>query len=107
MGKPKIKKGDTVVVVAGKDKGARGKVMRVFPGTERAIVENVNKMKKAVRPNPQQGIQGGVVDRDAPIHLSNLMVIEPDSGKPTRVGRTRLEDGKPARLAKATGTVIG
>lgn len=107
MGKPKIKKGDTVLVIAGKDKTKRGKVMRVFPETDRVLVENINKIKKHTRPNQQQGIQGGVVERDASIHISNLKLIEPDSGKPTRVGRTRLEDGKPARLAKATGKVIG
>ena len=81
--------------------------MRVYPQTDRVLVENVNKIKKHTRPNPQQGIQGGIVERDSPIHISNLMLIDPESKKPTRVGRTRLEDGKVARLAKVTGSVIG
>ncbi len=103
----KIRKGDTVLVIAGKDRGARGKVLRVFPKTERVLVENVNKIKRHTRPNPQQQIQGGIVERDAPIHISNLMLIDPESGKPTRVGRARLEDGRPARRAKVSGTIIG
>lgn len=107
MRTPKIKKGDTVQVIAGRDKGKQGKVLRVFPQNNRALVENVNKIKKHTKPNPQQQIQGGIVERDAPIHLSNLMLIDPDSGKPTRVGRKRMEDGKPVRVAKVSGSVIG
>lgn len=107
MRAPKIKKGDTVVVIAGRDKGKQGKVLRVYPQDGRALVENINKIKKHTKPNPQQQIQGGIVERDAPIHLSNLMLIDPDSGKPTRIGRQRMEDGKPARVAKISGSVIG
>ena len=104
--KPKIKKNDQVVVLAGRDRGVRGKVLRVFPATGRAIVEGVNMVKKHTRPNPQRQIQGGVLEREAPIQLSNLQVIAPESGKPTRVGRRRLEDGRGVRFAKASGAML-
>lgn len=104
--RPHIKKNDQVLVIAGKDRGARGKVLRVLPQEGRAIVERVNMVKHHTRPNPQRGIQGGVIEREAPIHLSNLMLICPETGEPTRVGRTRLEDGKGARVAKSSGAVI-
>ena len=88
--KPKIKKHDQVIVLAGKDKGVRGKVLRVLPTAGKAIVEGVNMVKKHTRPNPQRQVQGGVLEREAPIQLSNLKVICPETGKPTRVGRRRL-----------------
>jgi large subunit ribosomal protein L24 len=105
--KVKIKKGDEVLVIAGKDRGRRAKVLRVLPDAERAIVERINTVKKHTRPNPQQQVQGGILETEAPIHLSNLMLIDPESGKPTRVGRTRLGDGKGARVAKRSGAVLG
>lgn len=101
-----VKKNDQVLVIAGKDRGARGKVLRVFPREQRAIVERVNMVKHHTRPNPQRGIQGGVIEREAAIHISNLMVICPETGQPTRIGRTRLEDGKGARVAKVSGAVM-
>jgi len=101
-----VKKEDQVLVIAGKDRGARGKVLKVFPQEGRAIVERVNMVKHHTRPNPQKGIQGGVLEREAPIHISNLMVICPETGQPTRVGRTRLDDGKSARVAKTSGAVL-
>lgn len=101
-----VKKGDQVLVIAGKSRGAQGRVLRVFPQTERAIVERVNMAKHHTRPNPNQGIQGGVLEREAPIHISNLMVICPETGNPTRIGRTRLEDGRGARVAKVSGAVL-
>lgn len=104
--KAHIKKNDQVLVIAGKDRGARGKVLRVLPQEGRAIVERVNMVKHHTRPNPQKGIQGGVIEREAPIHLSNLMLICPETGNPTRIGRTRLEDGKGARVAKVSGAVL-
>jgi len=104
--KAHIKKDDQVLVIAGKDRGARGKVLRVFPREGRAIVERVNMVKHHTRPNPQKGIQGGVIEREAAIHISNLMLICPETGNPTRVGRTRLEDGKGARVAKVSGAVL-
>jgi large subunit ribosomal protein L24 len=104
--KVKIKKGDEVLVIAGKSKGERGKVMRVLPDRNKAIVERVNMVKKHERANPQQQIKGGILEREAPIHLSNLKLICPETGQPTRVGRRRLEDGSAARVAKKSGAVF-
>ncbi len=106
MVKCKIKKNDQVLVIAGKDKGARGKVLRVFPSKGTAIVERINLMKKHTRPNPQQQIKGGILEREAPIRLSNLKVICPDSGKPTKVGRRRLDDGRGVRVSKVSGALL-
>ena len=92
-----IKREDEVVVLAGKDRGKRGKVLRISAGGKRAVVENINMLKRHTRPNPQKNIQGGVVDRESPIQLSNLMVICRDCGKPTRVSYTWLSDGKKVR----------
>ena len=107
MAKVKIKKGDDVLIIAGRDRGAKGRVLRVLPAENRAIVEGVNKVKRHTRPNPQKKVQGGVLDREAPIHISNLMLICPESDKPTRVGRKRLQDGKGARVSKKSGAVLG
>lgn len=104
--KTKIKKGDQVEVIAGKDKGERGRVLRVLPQSNKAIVERVNMMKKHTRPNPQRQIQGGILEREAPIELSNLMVVDPQTGTPTRVGRRRLEDGRVVRYAKKSGAEL-
>ena len=106
MPKTKIKKGDQVLVIAGKDRGSRGKVLRVLPKEGKAIVERINMVKKHTRPNPQRQIQGGILEREAPIQLSNLMLIDPDSGKPTRVGRKRLDDGRGVRVAKVSGSTL-
>ena len=100
MPKLKIKKGDQVVVVAGKDKDARGKVLRVHPGQGTAIVERINLVKKHTRPNPQRQIQGGVLEREAPIKLDKLKVVCPECSQPTRLGRKRLEDGRGVRVCK-------
>jgi large subunit ribosomal protein L24 len=104
--KTKIKKGDSVVVIAGKNRGTRGKVLRMIPASGKAIVEGVNMIKRHTKPNPQRQIQGGVVEREAPIALCKLMVIDPDSGKPTRVGFKRNDDGSVSRVAKRSGSVI-
>ncbi len=104
--KPRIKRNDQVVVLAGKDKDARGKVLKVFPSEGKAIVEGINMVKKHTRPNPQRQVQGGVLEREAPIRLSNLQVIDPESGRPTRVGRRRLEDGRGVRYAKVSGAML-
>ncbi len=100
MPKVKVKKNDQVVVLTGRDRGAKGKVLRVQPGPGTAIVERINLVKKHTRPNPQRQIQGGVLEREAPIKLSKLMVICPECGKPTRLGRRRLEDGRGVRVCK-------
>jgi len=107
MQKVHVKKNDQVLVIAGKDRGARGKVLRVLPSSRRAIVERVNMIKRHTRPNPQKGIQGGILEREAPIHLSNLMVVCPDCGKPSRTGSKRLEDGRGVRVCKSCDATLG
>ena len=105
--KLKIKKNDQVVVLSGRDAGVQGKVLRVFPSTRKAIVERVNLVKKHTRPNPQRQIQGGVLEREAPIDVSKLQVICPDCGKKTRLGRKRLDDGRGVRVCKQCGATLG
>jgi len=103
----KVKKGDTVVVIAGKDKGAKGKVIKAYPERERVLVEGVNRIKKHTRiSQTQRGAQsGGIVTQEAPIHVSNVMVVDSD-GKPTRVGYRIGEDGKKVRISRRTGKDI-
>ena len=106
MKKIKLKKQDEVLVIAGKDRGARGKILRILPRKDAAIVEGVNMMKRHTRPNPQKQVQGGVVEKEAPITVSNLMLICPESGKATRIGRKRIDDGSGARVAKRSGVTL-
>lgn len=106
MAKKHIKKGDRVLVIAGKDRGTTSRVLRVIPSADRAVVENVNMIKRHTRPNPQKQVQGGILEREAPIHLSNLMVID-STGSPTRVARKRLQDGGGTRISKKSGSEIG
>lgn len=107
MQKTHIKKNDQVLVTAGKDRGVRGKVLRVLPQEQRAIVERVNMVKRHTRPNPQAGIQGGILEREAPIHVSNLKLICPECGKPARTARKRLDDGNGVRVCKSCGATVG
>lgn len=100
-----IKKGDTVCVIAGDSKGQQGKVLKVDVSKQRAIVEGVNLVKKATKPNAKNP-QGGIVEQEAPIHISNLQVLDPQSGKPTRVGRRVNAEGKLVRFAKKSGEEI-
>ena len=100
-----IKKGDTVYVNAGDNKGQQGKVLKVDVEKQRAVVEGVNLCKKASKPNAKNP-QGGIVEQEAPIHISNLQVIDPKSGKPTRVGRKLDDKGKLVRYAKKSGEEI-
>ena len=102
----KIKKGDTVVVIAGKDKGARGKVIHAYPATDRVLVEGVNRIKKHTRISQnQRGAQSGViVTQEASIHISNVMLVV--DGKPTRVGKKVTDDGKRIRVSRRTGKEI-
>ena len=102
----KIKKGDTVEVVAGKDSGKRGRVLKVDPARERLVIEGVNMIKRHTRPNPQKKIQGGIVEREASIHASNVMLVSPDSGQRTRVGYKILDDGRKVRVAKTDGAIL-
>ena len=106
MSKIKIIKNDTVLVTTGNSKGVKGKVIKVFPKENKAMVEGVNLISKHTKPNAANP-QGGIVKQEAKIHVSNLMLIDPNSGEPTKVGRTRDEkSGKLVRIAKKTGQVI-
>ena len=105
MSKLHIKKNDTVVVLAGEDKGKTGKVLKVLVEKNRALVEGVNMVSKSTKPSAKTP-QGGIVKQEAPIHISNLSLIDPKSGKATRVGIKVTEDGKKVRIAKKSGEEI-
>jgi large subunit ribosomal protein L24 len=106
MEKLKIRKNDQVLVTAGKNRGARGRVLRVLAGSGRAVVEHVNMIKKHTKPNPPKGIQGGILEREAPVQVSNLKVICPECGEPSKIGRKRLEDGRGVRVCKHCGATF-
>ena len=97
-----VRKGDTVVVVAGKERGKKGKVLRVIPEKGRVVVERINMIKKHQKPT-QKIRQGGIIEREGAIHLSNVMLVDPSSSKPTRVGMKALSDGKKVRVASTVG----
>ena len=101
-----IRKNDQVVVRAGKDRGKKGRVLSVVPGKNRVIVEGVNVIKRHTRPNPQKNIKGGIVEREAPIHASNVMLLDPDTNEPTRVGKKVLSDGTRVRIGRKSGAVV-
>ena len=100
-----IKSGDTVIIIAGADKGKTGRVLRVLTDKDRVVVEGINRVWKHVRPN-QRNPQGGRIQKDAPIHLSNVMPIDPTSGRGTRI-RTEVRDGQKHRIAVKSGTDLG
>ena len=100
----KIKRNDTVEVVAGKDKGKRGRVLRVMADKDRVLVEHVMMIKKHVKPNPQRNIKGGIAEQEATIHVSNVMLLDAE-GKRTRIG-SRMEGDRRVRVARTTGAVI-
>jgi large subunit ribosomal protein L24 len=104
MPKLKIKKGDKVVVIAGKDKGRGGEVLRVLPKENRVLVSGVNMMKRHTK--PAMGQAGGIVEREAALHVSNVSHVDPKDNKPTRVGYKTLDDGRKVRFAKRSGEVI-
>ena len=101
----KIKKGDNVVVIAGRDKGKRGDVTRVLD--EQVLVAGINQVKKHQRPNPMKGEQGGIVTKDMPIHISNVAIWNPITKKADRIGLRTLEDGRKVRFYKSNGELIG
>ncbi len=101
----RIKKGDRVVVITGAQKGVEGDVLQVFPTEERAVVRGVRVVKRHTKARGM-GQPGGIVEKESPIHLSNLKLIDPKSGKPTKVGFRVLDNGTKARVAKATGELI-
>ena len=102
----KIRKGDEVVVITGKDKGKRGTVSRRVDA-ERVVVEGINRVKKHVKPNPVKGVVGGVIDKDMPLHVSNVSLYNPATKKADRVGFKLLDDGKKVRVFKSSGEVVG
>jgi large subunit ribosomal protein L24 len=104
--KPHVRKGDTVVVLSGRDRGKQGRVLRVIARKGTAIVERVNFLKKHTRPNPQKNVKGGIAEREAPIKTSKLQVVCPSCNKPTRTGTHRTEDGS-ARYCKSCEAEIG
>lgn len=99
----KIRKGDSVVVLSGKDKGRKGEVIKVMPKDDKALVSGINMIKRHQRQTQTE--EGGIISKEAPIHLSNLAIADPKDGKPTRVG-FRIEDGKKLRVAKRSGALI-
>lgn len=101
----RVRKDDQVVVVAGKNKGTKGKVLQVIPGADRVVVDGVNVVTKHIKPT-QANPQGGVVKRPAPIHLSNVMLVDPKTGEPTRVRVKVLESGRRVRIAAKSGEQI-
>ena len=103
----KLKADDTVIVVSGKDKGKTGKIIRVEPSKDRVYVEGVNIIKRHTRPNPARpNAQVGVIEREGPVHVSNVALLDPKDRKATRVGTRRTEDGKRMRVTKSSGTEI-
>lgn len=100
-----VKKGDQVIVITGKDKGKKGRVLAAYPSASRVLVEGVNMVKKHQKPN-QANPQGGIINKEAPIHSSNVMLIDPKSGAPTRVNYKVLDNGKKVRVANRSGEAI-
>jgi len=101
----KIKQGDMVIVIAGKDKGRTGKIMK-FVSSDRALIEGVNMVKKHIRPNPQKQDKGGIIDRESSVHISNLAIYNPTTNKADRVGYKVLADGRKVRYFKSNDEVV-
>jgi large subunit ribosomal protein L24 len=101
-----IRKNDNVVVMTGKDRGKRGRVLRVVPEKNRVVVEGVNMIKRHTKANPQRQVKGGVIEREAPVHASNVQMVCPECGKPTRLGSKLLEDGRKVRICRKCSEVV-
>jgi large subunit ribosomal protein L24 len=102
----RLRKNDLVEVIAGKDAGRRGRVLKVLRETGRVVVQGVGFIKRHTRPNPQRNIKGGIAEREAAIHVSNVMLVSPDDDKRTRIGARVLEDGTRVRIARRGGAVV-
>ena len=100
-----IRKNDNVLVIAGKDRGKRGRVLKVLPAKNRLVVEGVNMIKRHTKPNPGRNIKGGIVEREAAIHSSNVMLIDPESNEATRIG-SKLEGDRRVRISRKSGAVV-
>ncbi len=101
-----IRRNDNVLVITGKDRGKRGRVLKVLPGTNRLVVEGVNMIKRHMRPNPAKNVSGGIVEREASLHASNVQLVCPECGVQTRVGRKTLGDGRKVRICRKCGGVV-
>ena len=101
-----IRKNDQVIVRTGKDRGKKGRVLMVLAAKNRVVVEGVNVIKRHTRPNPQKNIKGGIVEREASIHVSNVMLLDPDTNEPTRLGTRIMPDGHRVRISRKSGTVV-
>src|ERR671919_1563695 len=101
-----IRKNDQVIVRAGKDRGKKGRVLSVVPDKNRVVVEGVNLIKRHTRPNPQKNIKGGIVEREAAIHASNVMIVDPDTNEASRLGTKIMPDGRRVRISRKSGTVV-
>ena len=95
-----VRKNDNVVVMAGRDRGKRGRVLKVLPGRNRVVVEGVNFIKRHTKPNPRANVKGGIVEREASLHASNVQIVCPECGAPTRIGRQLLGDGRKVRVCR-------
>lgn len=104
--KTPIRKNDTVVVRTGKDRGKQGRVLQLVPEKNRLVVEGVNVIKRHTRPNPQKNVKGGIIEREAAIHVSNVMLLDPESNKPTRVGFRIENDGRKVRFGRKSGVAV-
>jgi large subunit ribosomal protein L24 len=104
--KIRVKKNDLVEIICGRDAGKRGKVLVVLPDKGRVIVQGANFIKRHTRPNPQKNIKGGIAEREAPIHVSNVMIVSPDDDKKTRIGSKLLPDGRKVRIGRRGGEVL-
>lgn len=102
----KLKKGDDVIVIAGKDKGKRGTITNMMLREDRVLVEGINMVKKHQKPNPAMGVPGGIIEKEMPLHVSNVAIFNPASGKADRVGIKILEDGRKVRIFKSNNEVI-
>jgi large subunit ribosomal protein L24 len=104
--KIRLKKNDLVEIITGRDAGKRGKVLMVLPEKGRVIVKGANFIKRHTRPNPQKNIKGGIAEREASIHVSNVMIVSSDDDKKTRIGSKLLPDGKKVRIGRRSGEVL-